>query len=134
MRSDRSIVITLCLALVGCADFKRGEYWEEDEEEAEGADTEGYSYEADVHPLLDSGCERCHGDGGSAATTAFFITPADVESSYMSTLQFVDVADPEGSRLLSKASGNGHGGGTIYDDQSGEYAVILSWIEVGAPP
>ena len=38
------------------------------------------------------------------------------------------------SRLLSKLSGSGHGGGTIYPIGSTEYATILAWIQQGAPP
>ncbi|HLT40410.1 MAG TPA: hypothetical protein VK034_29225, partial [Enhygromyxa sp.] len=59
----RSEVIAILLLASACADFKRGEYWELDDTPAdEGADGE-YTFAADVHPLLDAGCERCHGPG-----------------------------------------------------------------------
>ncbi len=35
--------------------------------------------------------------------------------------------------MLSKMSGNGHGGGTIYAAGSPEYETILHWIQQGAP-
>ena len=133
--------LTLMLALVigstACADFRRGEYWEQDEtgdtgDTADGG--EGPGYAADIHPLLDSGCERCHAAGKSAGNTDFLIVSADTEASYASALDFVDTGDPGSSRLLSKCAGQGHGGGVIFDESSDEYALILAWIDAGAPP
>lgn len=124
------------LAALGCADFQRGDYWVS-EDSAGTAETgaEGlYGYGADVHVLLDTGCERCHAPGNSAGNTDFLITSDDVEASYASTLEFVDLESPATSRLLAKAAGAGHGGGAVYDDRSPEYALLLAWIEQGAPP
>ncbi|MFO7567110.1 MAG: hypothetical protein R6X02_30980 [Enhygromyxa sp.] len=129
-------LIASSIALLACADFKRGEYWELDEageEQGEGAEGE-YGYAADVHSLLDAGCERCHAPGKSADNTKFLIYSADVEQSYASTLEFVNFDSPGDSRLLSKTAGSAHGGGVIFDDRSNEYELILAWIEQGAPP
>ncbi len=91
------------------------------------------SYADDVLPLLLAGCERCHAPDGQANTTDLLFTD-DVEASYEMTLDFVDLAAPGDSRLLSKTAGQGHIGGTIYDRNSAEYAAILEWIAQGAAP
>ena len=144
MRFDGSRAIaSACLALVvtaslACADFRRGPYWELDDEVSAGDEsgTGGgeYGYADDVHAILDAGCERCHGVGNSAGDTDLVILPDDVEASYQSSLEFVDLDAPASSRLLSKMAGAAHGGGTIFDDRSPEYDLILTWIERGAPP
>ena len=131
-----SATLGLLPGLLGCADFVRGEYWELDE----GASEEGtagdgvYGYAANVHELMDTGCERCHAPGNSAGNTNFLIHSDDVEASYASPLEFVDVEAPASSRLLGKMAGAGHGGGAVYDDRSAEYELVLAWIEQGAAP
>lgn len=98
-----------------------------------GAPGEGLSYAEAIDELMISGCDRCHGEGESAAGTGFVLT-TDVDANYATCLDFVDLDAPESSRLLSKGAGQGHGGGTIYDSRSSEYATILQWIEEGAAP
>jgi hypothetical protein len=140
MRSELGSIFTAALALVlagGCADFQRGAYWDE-AESASASETAvsdgGLGYAADVHALLDTGCERCHAPSNSAGNTDFLIISDDIDASYESTLEFVDLDDPAASRLLAKMAGLGHGGGAVFDDRSPEYALILAWIEQGAPP
>ncbi len=121
--------------VIACADFKRGPYWDV----AGAGDTAGdadepLGYAADIHPLLDSGCRRCHAPGQSAADTGFLIHSDDVMLSYASALEQVDLDDPGASRLLTKAAGSGHGGGAIFDERSDEYGLLLAWIERGAAP
>lgn len=126
----------LLASLGACADFQRGAYWD-DEAEAGTAETGVaglYGYAADVHPLLAAGCERCHAPGNSASGTDFLIFSDELEASYASTLEFVDLDAPAASRLLSKTAGAGHAGGAVFDDRSPEYALLLAWIEQGAPP
>jgi hypothetical protein len=130
------------VALGGCADVRRGEYWHEpagssgaagsdamddgdgaaastsggagesDDGGSTGGDSTGgatgLSFAADVEPLLDAGCET--------------------------TIEFVNLGDPEASRLLAKGAGKGHTGGVVFDDRSSEYETILQWIEQGAEP
>lgn len=126
----------LCVAalLVGCADFTRGAYWEVDGQGTDGGADGELGYEQDIHPLLDAGCERCHGPGNSAEDTNYDVISSDVETSYMSALVFVDLDSPGDSRLLSKTAGNGHAGGAIFAEGSAEYDLILAWIEQGALP
>ena len=121
--------------LVACADFERGEYWQQAEESGEsGGATGELGYALDVHPLLDAGCERCHAAGESAGNTQFLLVSDDAEASYESTVEFIDLDSPGDSRLLAKMAGKGHGGGVIFDESSGEYELVLAWIEQGAPP
>ena len=131
MRSKATLVLVLLSS--ACADFKRGEYWDLGETAGEQADDGQYTYAADVHPLLDAGCERCHAPGTSAESTGFLIYVDDLEASYASTIDFVDLDSPAESRLLSKMAGVAHGGGVIFDDHSPEYDLTLAWIEQGAP-
>jgi hypothetical protein len=134
MRSKAALILSLTL-ISACADFKRGAYWEPEQDGAGEGGAEGeYSYAADVHSLLDAGCERCHAPGNSADNTDFLIVSADLEGSYASTLEFVNLDSPADSRLLSKAAGKAHGGGVIFDDRSPEYDLMLAWIEQGAMP
>ncbi|MCA9649387.1 MAG: hypothetical protein KC501_05730 [Myxococcales bacterium] len=91
------------------------------------------SFALDVYPLLEAGCERCHSPDGQANATSF-ILDGDVEAAYATTLELVDLDDPDGSRLLAKTAGLGHTGGVIFDDRSSQYETILAWIEQGANP
>lgn len=119
----------------GCADFVRGEYWVSEDESGDATGGDGiYSYADDIHALLVSGCERCHAPANSAGNTEFLILTDDIDGSYASTIVFVEPDDPAASRLLAKTAGTGHGGGVVFDDRSPEYALILAWIEQGAPP
>lgn len=131
------LALALALASSACADFQRGEYWDEDMGADEGGTAGGtggeLSFAADIFGLLDSGCARCHAPGESAGNTDFLITN-DPEASFESSLEFVNLDDPAESRLLAKTAGTGHGGGTVFDDRSPEYELILAWIEQGAPP
>lgn len=137
---DRLIQVGLGLCLgvaAACADFERGPRWDDDDSGASDAGTgdpsDGLSYADGIDALLVSGCERCHAPGASAGGTGFVLT-TDVDANYLQALDFVNLEDPGASRLLSKAAGQGHGGGTIYDSRSNEYDSILEWIEGGAAP
>ena len=88
---------------------------------------------AAVRPLLDDGCRHCHSAGQQAGDTGFLLN-GDAAAEYAAVRSFVDPAAPAGSRLLAKASGQGHGGGTIYRAGSPEYAALLAWVESGAGP
>src|SRR6185312_10212550 len=70
------------------------------------------SFAADVFPLLTI-CKNCHLPGGAASATSLLLA-GNATTDYPTILKFVDTSAPEDSRMLSKMSGNGHGGGTIY--------------------
>ena len=90
------------------------------------------TFAADIYPLLTI-CMNCHVPGGAASDTSLIFS-RNPTTDYTTVLQFVDTSAPAGSRILSKVSGNGHGGGTIYAAASSEYDTILQWIQQGAPP
>jgi hypothetical protein len=138
--SSESLLLRVLLAscvvcsVVGCADFRRGAYWDDVEADEDAADeTEGVDGElrfgADVYPLLVDGCASCHEPGALD-----YVVSGDIDETYDATVRIVDIVDPTSSRLLHKTRGDGHGGGAVYDRMSEEYAVILSWIEQGAVP
>ena len=131
----RWILAPFLLAALGCADFSRGGP-SVDTGETRDAGTTGdggaLGFAADIQPLLVP-CQNCHVPGGAASASALIFT-GNAATDYTTVLQFVNTAAPAGSRLLSKVSGSGHGGGTIYAMGSPEYATILAWIQQGAPP
>ena len=89
------------------------------------------SFATDAYPLL-SVCKNCHVSGGAASGTSLLFS-GNAATDYPTVLSFVDTSAPASSRLLSKVSGNGHGGGTIYAAGSPEYQTLLAWIQQGAP-
>lgn len=118
-----------------CADFSRGSQTTEVSTPGDaGALSDGgaLSFASDVYPLL-AICLNCHVAGGAAAASSL-IFGGHAGTDYQTVLKFVQPAAPTGSRLLSKVSGNGHGGGTIYAAGSTQYETILAWIQQGAPP
>ncbi len=138
-RLRRRVLLPVLLAVaVGCADFSRGGAAMTGAGGSGGAadggvhDGGALSFATDVYPLL-STCSNCHVPGGQASTTSLIFT-GNAATDYRSVTPFVDTSAPASSRLLTKLSGNGHGGGTIYASGTPEYETILSWIQQGAPP
>ncbi|MCA9712298.1 MAG: hypothetical protein KDK70_41060, partial [Myxococcales bacterium] len=84
-----------------------------------------------VHELLRAKCGGCHGVSGLAGHGAFVLT-GDVAADYATTVALIDRQAPAASRLLSKASGQQHGGGPTLRAGSHEYETIFAWIEDGA--
>ena len=122
---------------VACADLSRGDPAAvvdagagTDTDSADGA---AVSFATSVRPLLLGSCRRCHAPGAEAGGTQLLFTD-DATADYATVVRLVDTAAPAASRLLSKASGNGHGGGTVFAVGSPEYHTILEWIQQGARP
>lgn len=134
-----AFAVIACSLVAGCADFSRGP--ESPAVDAAGAggidgatgDTTAVSFATSVHPLLIANCQRCHAAGAEAGDTQLVLT-GDVAADYATVSRLVDTSAPTGSRLLSKASGNGHGGGTVLAVDSPEYQIVLQWIQQGAHP
>jgi len=129
------------LALGACADFSRGEPSPKPDAGSgtDGGGVEGggeggaaLSFATDVEPLLVPTCQACHAPGQTAGDTQLLFT-GTADTDYATVLMFVDTSAPAGSRLLSKMTGNGHQGGTVYAAGSPEYQTVLHWIEQGAP-
>jgi hypothetical protein len=128
------------LALASCADFTRGEPAATDagaqpDGSGDGATSDGaaVSFATDVYPLLVPACQSCHASGQQAGDTQLLFI-GDAAADYPTVIMFADTSAPAGSRILSKLSGNGHQGGTVYAAGSPEYQTILHWIEQGALP
>jgi hypothetical protein len=137
-----SRIVACLLGLAGCADFSRGAPsvpvtdagGATDTGDAAGGDGgASLSFAADVHGLLVPTCQRCHAAGQQAGDTRLLFT-GTAAADYPTVSMFVDTSSPAGSRLLSKMSGNGHQGGTVYAAGSPEYLTVLHWIEQGAQP
>jgi len=122
----------------GCADLSRGDPSPIAADAADAGDAAAsgdgpaLSFATDVLPLL-APCATCHVAGGQAGDTSLLFT-ADATATYATVVRLVDTTAPAASRLLSKASGNGHGGGAIFLPGSSQYQTILTWIQQGAPP
>jgi hypothetical protein len=97
-----------------------------------GADGAAASF-ATVRPLLVAGCARCHAAGQSAGGTGF-VLGGDAAADHRSTRAHVDPANAAGSRLVSKAAGQGHGGGAVWRPGSPEHTALVGWIVGGARP
>ena len=128
------------LALASCADFSRGDPSpapdagaRPDGGDAAASDGAAVSFATGVYPLLVPTCQSCHATGQQAGDTQLLFT-GSAPDDYPTVVTFVDTSAPAGSRLLSKLSGNGHQGGTVYAAGSPEYQTILHWIEQGALP
>ena|SRR5579863_2853585 len=143
MSSDRGLILLrfvlaplLVAAALGCADFSRGRPTMDAGETSDAVATTGdggaLSFASDIYPLLTI-CRNCHVPGGAASDTSLIFT-GTASADYPTVLPFVNTAAPASSQILSKVSGNGHGGGTIYPTGTSQYDTILAWIQQGAPP
>jgi hypothetical protein len=127
------------IAVPACADFSRGEPSAEFDAGSDsgapdgGGDAAALGFASAVQPLLLGACQRCHATGAEAGDTGLIFT-GDAAADYATVARFVDGATPTGSRLLSKASGHGHGGGAVFVAGSSEYQTLLDWIRQGARP
>ena len=130
-----ALVTLVAAAALGCADFSRGPIQVSTDETPDAGGTGdgngSLSFATDVYPLLTI-CQNCHVPGGAASATSLLFA-GNAATDYTTILKFVDTSAPEGSRMLSKMSGNGHGGGTIYAAGTPEYETVLHWIQQGAP-
>lgn len=138
MSFDRrwALAPVLFAAALGCADFSRGGPAADTGGETKDASAPGdggaLGFSTQIDALL-APCKNCHVPGGAASASSLIFT-GNATTDYQTVLQLVNTAVPASSRILSKASGNGHGGGTIYAVGTNQYDTILAWIQQGAPP
>jgi hypothetical protein len=123
---------------LSCADFSRGEPGPNggDAGLENGAGPNGQSalsFATDIHPLVLRDCLACHGNGGEAENSGLVFVQ-DPDADYATTLRFVDESEPEKSRLLIKATGQGHSPGATWSKSGPEYERVLRWINEGALP
>src|SRR4051794_32102812 len=118
-RGASAVVAAFCLLGVGCADLSRGPASARSDGgadvagEGDAAEAGASSFAAAIHPLLLSACGGCHVEGGQAGDTQLLFS-GDAGADYAIVSRFVNTSAPAGSRLLSKLSGNGHGGGSVF--------------------
>lgn len=124
MRSSRSVKNAILLSVglvVGCGGFERGTP-SPDAGCEPGADE---TFATEVHPILTERCDGCHG----ASSSTPFALSGDAAADRATVLRFADLDAPERSPILLKATGNGHGGGTLISSGSAEYTTILKWLQ-----
>jgi mono/diheme cytochrome c family protein len=78
-------------------------------------------------PLLVTYCQGCHGNNGKFSVTTPALTYDNIAAN-----NFVDTVNVDLSPLLTKASGNNHGGGTILPVNGSVYLSLRNWIAQGA--
>jgi hypothetical protein len=132
-----------------CADFERGEASPAAARDAapvqgdaaiDAGETGGevspaatLSFARDVHPILLAACARCHSASGEASRSALLLV-GEAAADRAQVLALVDLGNPAGSRLLTKAAGMGHTGGAILAAGTPEHRTILDWIRQGSAP
>jgi len=115
---------------LACGGFERGKH---EGGGAAGGDSGAAGSFASAHAVLMSRCNGCHGPGGPASGTPFTLT-GDAATDFATVEALVTPGDPAASLLLQKASGQGHGGGTVMTQGSADYNTIADWIAGGAQP
>lgn len=134
----RCLLLGGVLLLAGaCADFERGPAAPpvdagSDASGGAGSDAHDAGFAA-ARAVLIARCAGCHAPGQNAGGTALLLG-GDAAADYAAVRMFVDVDQPAASRLLRKASGQGHGGGSILLPESAEYATLFAWMQGGAGP
>jgi hypothetical protein len=125
----------LVLLAGACADLERGPAAPAADagSDASGDGGGGGAGFAAARAVLTARCASCHAPGQAAGQTALLFT-GDQAADYAAARMFVDLGQPAASRLLSKAAGQGHGGGSILRPESPEYATLLAWTQGGAGP
>jgi len=94
--------------------------------------TAGVPFAPQVHGILVEKCATCHVAGGMAGTGRFVLT-RDPALDLDRTIALIDLGDPTASPLLTKASGQSHGGGTPLPVDSQGYALVLEWAKSHIP-
>jgi hypothetical protein len=129
------------LGALGCADFHRGpaprdsaSIADPDAGESKGADAgtdaileADLTFEAEVYPILLLRCEDCHKAGGEAGTSSFVLT-GNARMDRAMVLALTVPGDAAASRLLRRATGEMHEGGTVLNKDTPDYDTIFSWL------
>jgi hypothetical protein len=94
----------------------------------------GPSFATAVHPVLMATCAVCHRPGGPAAMTRLLLS-GEAAHDEAAVRALVDPAAPDRSLLVTKASGQMHGGGAVLPPGDPRLATIVDWIQgLAAPP
>lgn len=79
-----------------------------------------------VHPLMMASCANCHRAGAPAAGTRLVLSGA-VERDEATARALLDPSDAARSALVTKASGEMHGGGAVWPPGDPRQATLLAW-------
>jgi hypothetical protein len=104
------------------------------EQRASGAKAEGAPevvFAGALHQALLGACRSCHSPSGVAGRGKY-VLDGTLEADYTATRGQVNVAQPESSALLRRASGVAHPGGAIFLPGSPDQQRLSSWIRDGA--
>ncbi len=91
------------------------------------------SFAADIEPLIGAACMSCHRAGGAASSSALVLT-GEARADFSQVTALIDLAAPSDSRLVTKASGRAHGGGTVFAAGTAGLQTLIAWISAGAHP
>jgi mono/diheme cytochrome c family protein len=89
------------------------------------------SFRRAIHPLLLQSCQVCHRAGGPGGATRLVLV-GDAAADFASVRSLVAPSAPLTSTLLSKASGQSHGGGAPWPASGEAHERVLAWIAKGA--
>jgi hypothetical protein len=87
----------------------------------------------EVHDILTTSCSGCHNPRGPAAPTRFLLS-GDPAADDAAARAMVDPAAPARSPLVTKASGELHGGGVVLGPGDPRRARLIAWAESVATP
>ncbi|MBL4848894.1 MAG: hypothetical protein JKY65_25510 [Planctomycetes bacterium] len=91
------------------------------------------TYTADVKPILVARCTSCHsGTSLPAAVAGYPLTITNDTADYAETVNRTNPQTPDASLLLTKATGNAHGGGAVLTVGSAEHTTLIQWIQGGS--
>lgn len=94
------------------------------------------TYIGDVRGVLMARCASCHANTANAGFTSYPLSTGltDNNADYNETRMRTNLATPDASPLLRKATGlDGHGGGATLAQGSADYNTLQQWIVDQAP-
>ena len=86
------------------------------------------TFAASVHPILMAVCAACHAPTRPAAMTRLVLS-GDATRDEATVRLLIDEKTPERSLLVTKASGEMHGGGVALPPGDPRLGIILAWIQ-----
>jgi hypothetical protein len=89
-------------------------------------------FQPEIHGLMMTTCRMCHAPGAPAGGSKLILR-GEARADYDTVRAFADVRRPRASLLITKASGQMHGGGPTAPAGSRVQRRLLAWITAGTP-